>query len=269
MKLGIHGSVRSGLLNALKEAEEAGCKTLQLLPFPRHHSPTDSELASFRAERERLGIERLIVHSRFVPSLASSDERRRARSVELLAYELTLARGLGAESYILHAGAYSVGDSAENGLRLAADSINRAAPAFAGPILVENVPGGGRRLGGALEELARLRDLLTGPSGVCLDSAHAWAAGYELGSAEGMLKFLSRAHRLFGDGVKAFHVNDTRALLGSNLENHAHWGQGFLGRDGVAALLARPEYADTPGIVETPKEPGADRRNLGFLTARA
>jgi deoxyribonuclease-4 len=268
MKLGIHGSVRVGLLNALKEAEEAGCKTLQVLPFPRHNSPTDKDLAAFCAERERLKIEHLIVHSRFVPSLASSDEKRRARSVELLAYELNLAHGLGAESYILHAGAYSEGGSAEDGLRLAADSINRAASPFKGPILVENVPGGGRRLCGTLEELARVRDALKRPSGVCLDTAHGWAAGYELATAEGMLKFLSRAHRLFGDGVRAFHVNDTRALLGSNLENHAHWGEGFLGREGVDALLARPEYADTPGIVETPKEPGADRRNLGFLSGR-
>ena len=79
------------------------------------------------------------------------------------------------------------------------------------------------------------------------------------------MKFLARAHRLFGDGVKAFHLNDTRAKLGSHLESHEHWGSGFLGKEGVRALLARPEYTQAVGILETPKEPGADARNLAWL----
>jgi deoxyribonuclease-4 len=266
MILGIHGMVREGLSKALDEAEAAGCGALQILPYRRHHHPAAEELAAFKARREALGLRFLVVHSRFVPSLASADAARRARSVELLAFELGLAKGLGADSYILHAGAFSEGDTAEQGLALAADSISRAAAGFDRPILIENVPGGGRRLCGTLEEIAELRALLRRvPTGVCLDTAHAWAQGYEVGSAEGMLKFLSTAHRLFGR-VDAFHINDTRALLGSHLENHAHWGEGYLGRDGVRALLSRPEYEATPGIVETPKEPGADVRNLAFLT---
>lgn len=259
--------VREGLSAALAEAESAGCKALQLLPFRRHHPPADAELAGFRAGRERLGLERLVVHSRFVPSLASSDPERRERSVELLRFELGLAEGLGADCYILHAGAHSEGATAAEGLALAADSISRAADGFKTPLVIENVPGGGRRLCGPLEELAALRDRLKIRSGVCLDTAHAWAQGYELATAEGMLKFLALAHRLFGGDVSVFHVNDTRALLGSHKEDHAHWGEGYLGREGVAALLARPEYARAVGIVETPKEPGADRRNLDYLAA--
>lgn len=271
MILGIHGAVRAGLLGALGEAELAGCRTLQMLPFRRHFPPSDGELGAFREERRRLGLRHLLVHSRFVPSLASSDQRRRARSVELLAHELGLAGRLGAESYVLHAGAFSPGETAEDGFRLAADSIKRglAVAGFGGYVLIENVPGGGRRIGGALEELARLRDLLgaAAKSGVCIDTAHAWAAGYDLSSGEGMLKFLSLARQLFGDGVRAFHVNDSRAPLGSHKEDHAHWGEGRLGREGVSALLARPEYAETPGVVESPKTPGADRRNLDHLSA--
>ena len=271
MILGIHGSVRAGLPGALDEAEAAGVKALQLLPYRRHHLPTPEELAAFRARREASAVTRLIVHSRFVPSLASADEARRGRSVELLALELELAQGLGAETFIIHAGAYSPGDTAENGLRRCGESIAQAAGStdFKGTILIENVPGGGRRLGAALEEIARLRES-TGArakSGVCLDTAHAWAAGYDLSSAEGALKFLARAHRLFGEDVLAFHLNDSRARLNSRREDHAHWGEGFLGREGLATLLSREEYADTPAILETPKTPGGDRRNLEFVGA--
>ena len=115
MILGIHGSVRAGLLAALDEAAAAKVRALKILPYRRHHLPDAGELAAFRAKRLELGLPRLLVHSRFVPSLASADEARRGRSVELLAMELNLAEGLGAEEFVLHAGAYSPGDTAEDG----------------------------------------------------------------------------------------------------------------------------------------------------------
>jgi len=106
---------------------------------------------------------------------------------------------------------------------------------------------------------------------ICLDTAHAYAAGYDCSTIEGALKFIARAHRLMGfDAVKAFHLNDTRALLGSNRENHEHWGKGRLGSEGLKALLTREEFAGTPGILETPKDGvEADRANLKFAGALA
>lgn len=111
-------------------------------------------------------------------------------------------------------------------------------------------------MGGSLEDLARLQDALK-PSlpniGVCLDTAHAYAAGYDCSSSEGALKFLARAHRLLGfDSVRAFHLNDTRALLSSHREHHEYWGEGRLGHEGLQALLHREEFASTPGILELP-----------------
>lgn len=121
-------------------------------------------------------------------------------------------------------------------------------------------------MGGTLEELARLLEACPG-TGACLDTAHAWAAGYDLASAEGMLKFLARAHRLIGaDVVKAFHINDTRALLGTHRENHAYWGDGFLGREGLKVLLERSDYAHAVGIIEPPMGSAeADGRSLEFV----
>lgn len=271
MILGVHASVRRGYMPALEEARALGCRALQILPYPRHHDPSPEELAAFAAARRPAGVESLLVHSRFVPSLASSDAARRERSVKHLARELSLCAALGGDAFVLHAGAYSPDSDLDAGVRLFAESVWKAASsaAWRGVLLLENVPGGGRRMGGRLDELARLQDAL-GPRlpglGACLDTAHAYAAGYDLSSAEGALKFVARAHRLLGfDSVKAFHLNDTRALLGSNLEHHWHLGKGRLGAEALKTLLGREEFAGTPAILETPKDgPGADRENLDF-----
>ena len=156
MILGIHASVRRGFAAALEEAGVLGCAAMQMLPYPRHQEPTPPQLAEFRAARERSCIRRLLIHSRFVPSLASSEEVRRSRSVSHLEKELRLAEGLGGEAYVLHAGAFSPESDKGEGVRLFADSVGLAyrRSGVRIPILVENVPGGGRRLGGSLEELS-------------------------------------------------------------------------------------------------------------------
>lgn len=127
MILGVHASVARGLVAALEEARALGCAALQILPYRRRHPPEEGELATFRAARAALGLRVLLVHSRFVPSLASSDEARRGRSVEHLARELRLCAALGGDAYVLHAGAYSPDSDAETGVRLFAESVRRAA----------------------------------------------------------------------------------------------------------------------------------------------
>lgn len=270
MILGIHASVRRGFAAALEEAEALGCPAMQMLPYPRHQDPSPGQLSEFRSARERGCVRRLLVHSRFVPSLASADEARRARSVSHLEKELRLAEGLGGEAYVLHAGAFSPESDQAGGIRLFTESVGLAYRRSGAkvPILLENVPGGGRRLGGSLEEMA---ELLSGVArwvpgaGVCLDTAHAFAAGHDISTAEGVLMFLARVNRLIGaDRVRAFHLNDTRAHLGTHLESHEHWGEGRLRGECLRAFLERAEYAETPAILETPKEDGADKRNLEF-----
>jgi len=273
--LGVHASVFRGLERALDEARALDCQALQILPYRRHHPPSAEELAAFRAARGALGLRVLLVHSRYAPSLGSSDAERRDNSVAHLARELALSDGLGGDAYVLHAGAHSPDATAAEGIGHFADSVRSAIlkSGFRGALLLENVPGGGRRIGGTLEELALLRDAL-GPQvprvGFCLDTAHAYAAGYELSTAEGALQFVARAHRLLGaDSVRAFHLNDTRALFGSNREHHWHWGKGRLHLEGLRVLLHRPEFKHVPGILETPKEPGADAANLALVRGLA
>jgi deoxyribonuclease-4 len=271
--LGIHASVMRGHVRALEEADALSCAALQILPYRRHVAPTEEDLAAFRAARARSGVRVLLIHSRFVPSLASADEARRARSAAHLAEELRLCAALGGDMYVLHAGAYSPESDLDKGIALFAESVRRAVDKskFAGKLVLENVPGGGRRMGGSFEELSRLCDAVK-PSvaalGVCLDTAHAWAEGYDLSAAEAALKFVARAHRLLGPHpVAAFHLNDSRALLGSHREHHEHWGKGRLGLEGLKVLLEREEFSDVPGILETPKGPGADAANLALVRA--
>lgn len=274
MLLGLHTPGAKGFPAALDRAVSFGCQAMQMLPYRRHAEPEDEDYKGFRERRAASPVKKLLVHSRFVPSLASSEDRRRERSIELLALELDLAARWGADGYVLHAGAYSPNVTLDDGLAMTARSIAtaRARAPNQVPLYLENVPGGGRRMCGPLEELASLLERLAAlrvPARVCLDTAHAWAAGYELATAEGMLKFLSRANRLLGDAVGAFHVNDTRSKLGSNLESHANWGEGFLGKEGLRVLLAREEYADAIGIVEPPRPWLRDGESLAFVRACA
>jgi deoxyribonuclease-4 len=136
-------------------------------------------------------------------------------------------------------------------------------------VLFENVPGGGRRLGGDLDDLGRLLEGASrggGDFGLCLDTAHAWSAGHDIASAEGMLGFLAKINRLFGaEKVRAFHLADTKALLGTRLEDHRSLGEGYLGGEGLKVLVERPEYEATPGIIETPMFEGSYVRDLAFL----
>ncbi|MEK7858554.1 MAG: deoxyribonuclease IV [Elusimicrobiota bacterium] len=276
MILGIHCPVRAGFGAALERAAALGCASMQMLPYRRNEVPAPEDLAAFSAARGKTSVTRLLIHSRYVPSLGSSDDERRRRSIAHLANELRLAAALGGDAYVLHAGAYSEGVEHGEGLGRVAgaivEAVGRAEASV--PILLENVPGGGRRLGGTLEELAWLSEPLRKvqpAAGFCIDTAHAWAGGYDMGSAEAMLKFLSKIHRLLGaDSVKAFHLNDTRALLGSHREHHEHWGRGHVRGEGLQTLLQRSEYAAAVGILETPWEaPGDDERNLAFVTSRS
>ena len=271
MILGLHASIRAGYGAALETARLHDVGALQIFGYRRHHEPTAEELATFRERAAGLGL-RVVAHARYVPFLGSADEERHLHSARLLQRELRLAKALGAEGLILHAGAYAPEDDRARGLARVAEGILRAVEEVEPvPLILENVPGGGRRLGGPLEELAELARLLSRRAvalAFCLDTAHAWAQGYDLASVEAMWRFVGFAHRTLGaERIRIFHLNDSRALLGSHREHHWHWGRGYLGREGLQALLGRPEFAGALGILETPY--GADAENLAVVRAAA
>lgn len=273
MILGLHGSIRRGYLGALDEARAHGVRAVQTFCYNRHEDPSDEVLHAFRDAREGSSIGHHAVHARYLPALASSDADARARSVELLTRELRLSTALGADAFILHAGAYSPGAERAEGAALFTRSVREAWDAgdFTLRVLIENVPGGGRRLGGPLEEVAGMLEELDGagiPCGACLDTAHAYGQGYDLRDPEGARAFAERAAAVFGAAaVRAFHLNDTTSTLGSHRENHEHWGEGEIGLGGVRELLRDARFEAALGIIETPKGPGFDHKNLERLRA--
>lgn len=234
-------------------------RALQIFSYRRHQvDPDPAELAEFREGIRRVNV-RLLVHVRYLPALASTDPKRREHSVGWLARELRLSNALGAEALVIHAGAYSEGGDLATGLKYFVEGACRARDAAKAelPLLVENVPGGGRRMCGKLEEMRDLGGLLEAAGfkvGYCLDTAHAFAHGYPIGTAEGMGRFLDSAFLILGKSrVRAFHVNETVAPPGSHRENHWHWGDGKIGAESLRVLLRRGESRSAVGIIETPK----------------
>lgn len=273
MILGIHCDVRSGYLSALRQVEALDCDAMQILTYRRHHEPPPEEFSEFRAAFLKSKVQRLILHVRYLPALASSDHLRRERSVELLSRELRFAGELKGDGLIFHMGAFSPDSTEDAGMTFFAEGVRIAVERAESnlPLILENVPGGGRRMGGALEELADMGERLQRfniPLRYCLDTAHAWAFGYDMDTQDGMWRFLGRAHHLLGaENISVFHLNDSRAPQGSHRENHWHWGEGFLGEEGMRALFAREEFKGTVGILEMP--PGRDRASLACVRAMA
>ena len=273
MILGLHCSVREGFLKALDYAESLEAQAIQILPYRRHADPEEEDYAGFAQRLSQSSVKRLYVHSRFVPNLALNDEKKRLSSTARLSYEMSLAARLNAEAFVLHLGAYSEGDSISSGIVLAARSICQARQEAEKSVslCIENVPGGGRRLGGRLEELASFAEALQKedakiPVSFCLDTAHAWAAGYPIADCEGMSRFLEKAVGLLGkDKIRLFHLNDTHSELNSHRESHSLWGQGVLGFEGLQFLLSSENFRDCSGILESPKPGEAERRNFKKL----
>ena len=274
MIFGMHCDVRKGYLAALAHAESIGCDAMQILPYRRHHEPTEAEFSEFRDAFAHSPVTRLVIHVRFLPFLASSDSEKHARSIKHLEREIGFAARLGGEFLVVHMGAYSPASTLEEGTEIFAIGVveawRRRAPDSL-RLVVENVPGGGRRMGGSLEELATLRERLARDqieTDLCLDTAHGWAFGEQLDSREGMRRWLDRAKRLFGaDRTSIFHLNDSQAVHGSNREHHWHWGKGMLGTDGIDALLDHDDFAHAIGMLEMPL--GDDAGNLAWMRARA
>ncbi len=260
-------------MEALRYAESLKAQALQILPYRRHVDPEEEDYAGFARQLQNSCVKKIYVHSRFVPNLALRDEKKRLSSSARLSRELSLAARLQAEAFILHLGAYSEGESALSGISLVARSISEAYREAEKtiPLCVENVPGGGRRLGGTLEELASFAEALQRENfkislSFCLDTAHAWAAGYSISDAEGMSRFLERAAAFLGkENIRLFHLNDTRAEFNSHRESHSLWGRGVLGLEGLRFLLAAKDFLDCSGILESPKPDEAERLNFKEL----
>ncbi len=215
--------------------------------------------------RDGAGINPCAIHTSYLINLASDDDKIRAGSLRLIKGDLEVA-AIGRIAYVnTHLGSYGK-RSREDGFvsvcRLLEEALSAIQPGVY--LVMENSAGAGELCGGTLEELGRFLRSIDHPQlGVCLDTAHAWAAGYEINSQRGVDEFIYQTAEQIGlDRVPMFHFNDTQIPLGAHRDRHWHIGEGNIGWEGFRALAARPELRGKTAILETPGEDADDIRNM-------
>jgi len=275
-ELGAHMSIAGGLPLALERGHALDCFAVQIFVKNQRQWAArplaDAEARAFRAARRATGIPWAFAHGSYLINLATPDAAGWARAVDAFTDELERAEALGLGCVAIHPGSH-LGTGVETGLARVAAAVGEALRRTRGyrvRIALENTAGGGGTLGRTFAELGALLDRTGRASrvGVCLDTCHLFAAGYDVRTAVGYRAAMAECARVVGlDRVLAFHLNDARAPLGSGLDRHEHIGRGYLGLAPFRLLLNDRRFRAVPKVLETPKdpEPAADVRNLRTL----
>lgn len=280
MLLGAHESVAGGMPTAFERGRQDGCQAMQIFARPsaqwRARPLPLEELSSFRSEHALLGTDwPLLSHTSYLINLGTVDPVVLGRSKEALEDEMVRAEELGLDYVVLHPGAH-LGAGEEVGLRRVSAALGELLErtrGFHARLLIELTAGQGSCLGCRFEHLERLLHDTPGGDrlGICFDTCHAHAAGYDLTTEAGYESVWDELQRRVGLGaVLAFHLNDSKTALGSRVDRHQEIGDGTLGLYPFWRLVNDPRFATVPGILETPS--GADKltsfaRNLARLRA--
>jgi deoxyribonuclease IV len=263
MLIGAHVSTAGGLVNALERAEAMGAETMQIFhQSPRAWRPTAYTQKDFAAFRERLAaskVESVYIHAVYLINVASNDAEVRRKSLSSLVHALQLGDGIGAGGVVFHPGSGKGLRAVSRSLKMIAGAAGKALAATERcPLLLENTAGAGGTIGRSFEELGDLLGLIDDPRvGVCLDSCHLLASGYDIRTPAGMSAVTDQcAARMDLDQVRALHLNDSQAKLGANVDRHANLGEGELGRKGIRAFLGEPRLQGRPVLIEVPGPDG-------------
>ena len=264
MLIGAHVSPAGGLPKAIERGVQRGCRAIQIFnQSPRMWKPSvyrDEDVAAFREAMSSSPIDAVLIHAVYLLNCASDDPDIRAKSLTSLTHSLQVGQAIGASGVILHPGSAKTGHVGEAIARAGA-TIREALQESEGCQLhLENTAGAGGTLGRSFDELASLLDAAGAEErlGVCLDSCHLYASGYDIRTLQGMTSVLRESGRKLGRGrVRSLHLNDSQTPLGSNRDRHADIGKGELGEDGCAAFLSAPGVQRLPCVLETP---GPDRK---------
>ena len=276
MRLGAHESIADGLYKAFDRAQSVGCETVQVFVKSNRSWAVkplaEEDVARFKAKAEETGIQPVVGHTSYLLNLGTLDEALWARSRDTLIVELERCEALDVPYLVLHPGSH-VGAGEARGLARvtqALGEVHAATPGFRTQILLETTSGQGDSLGCRFEHLAWLIEQTPEGErlGVCLDTCHVFAAGYELRTPEGYAATLGAFDRSIGlERLKALHLNDSQGDLGSHKDRHAHIGKGHIGLEGFRHVLNDPRLAGLPGLLETDKSDDLheDRENLEVL----
>jgi len=259
VRVGVHVSIAGSIAKAVERAQGIGCDTFQVFsrnPRGWAAKPLAAEEAdAFRAALAASGMAPAVDHMPYLPNLASPKDELYERSVAGLADELVRAAALGIPFVVSHLG-HHPGDGGEARVIAALDRAVPTAPPGV-ILLVENTAGEKNSVGSSFAAIGRILEGCDCPGrlGVCLDTCHAFGAGYDLRNRDGIEETLAAFDDAIGlERLRVVHCNDSKGELGSGLDRHEHVGLGKIGEEGFRLLLHRPEFRDLPLICETPED---------------
>jgi len=276
MLIGAHVSPAGGLPKAIERGVQRGCRAIQIFNQsprmwkPGAHSPESIE--AFRQEMAASEIDAVLIHAVYLLNCASEDPEIRAKSVASLTHSLRIGEQIGACAVVLHPGSAKTGEVASAIGRAGHAILEALAESEACPLHLENTAGTGGTLGRSIEELAVLLEACGGDErvGLCLDSCHLFASGYDIRTADGLAGVVEAISGGIGAGrLGSLHLNDSQTALGANRDRHANVGQGELGEDGCAAFLSEPAFEGLPCVLETPglKRSGASAEEVALAVS--
>jgi deoxyribonuclease IV len=273
MLIGVHVSPAGGPAKAVERGVERAARSIQIFnQNPRQWKPREysaEEVADFRSALAESDVDALLIHAVYLLNPASEEADFREKTLASLTTSLRAGAALGAHAVVLHPGsALKDGGAVDAALDRAGAVIAEAlAESEHCPLHLEDTAGAGGTLGRSFEELARLIEVAGGDErlGVCLDSCHLLASGYDIRTAERLAAVLDEFDRIVGlDRLGSLHVNDSATPLGSNRDRHINLGDGEIGRAGIAAFLSEPRFGGLPCVLEGPgaKGKGVDRDDM-------
>jgi deoxyribonuclease-4 len=272
MLLGVHVSIRDKIYRSFERAEELGCNTMQIFSRSpqrwRQSALEQGDVDEFVSFKERFNIKPVFVHIPYLINLASPNPRLYKGSIQAYIEDITEAGRLKVDHIVTHMGSHK--DTLESfGLKRLIGALRKILKQTAGSkvgILLENTAGSGSWLGYKFKHQKKVIEALDfNPRiGFCLDTAHAFLAGYDLSSEEGLEKTLAEFDTMLGiKNLKLIHLNDAKNKLGSGHDQHEHIGKGKIGIEGIKRIINHPLLKDKPFILETPKKnAGDDAMNL-------
>jgi deoxyribonuclease-4 len=261
-RLGAHLSIAGGVWRAVDRAEASGCAALQIFTksagqWRARPLPAD-EVVRFRERVGETGIRPVLAHNSYLINVAAASPALREQSAAAVEEEIVRAELLGLDGLVMHPGSYTVGSEAQ-GLESIAEALRGILARRRNGrtmILLEHTAGQGTNLGHRFEHLAAIIERLDGSPrvGVCLDTCHLIAAGYDIVSEAGYRETFRAFDRIVGlDRLKAFHLNDSKRPLGSRVDRHEHIGRGHLGLEVFRRLVNDRRFRGLPMLLETPK----------------
>lgn len=276
LDFGTHASASGGVDKALQRAIDVRATSCQIFSKSERQwraKPLEPDVVErFKEERERTGIQQIVSHASYLINLASPKEDLIEKSMGGFTEELERAHTLGILGVVLHPGAHT-GSGVETGIARIAESLNRLhdeLPHITSLTLLETTAGQGSALGRSFEEIAAIIDQVEAKDrvGVCLDTCHIFAAGYDIRTAEGYRQVMDEFDRVIGIGkLRALHLNDSKMPFASNKDRHEQIGEGEIGIEAFRAVVNDTRLSGLPGILETEKDADGDydRKNLELL----